>query len=165
MWHMPRMRSCPAPLLLLWATLSLAAAATSPLALPPSALLTVTGSASAQGVTLQVRPTHANAPLSVSAVSLAVDGLSATASRQPDGSWYASRPAQTGKTAAPVDGKLDVFVTHDGIREVISGTLPASAAATTEAGAALRNHKQMLWWVLNIAIVMVAAIAISRRTS
>ena len=29
----------------------------------------------------------------------------------------------------------------------------------------LRDHKQMAWWILNITIVLIAAIAISRRLS
>jgi hypothetical protein len=149
-------------LLLLGASLACAAQAVSPFTLPPSALLTVSGSHSAQGITLQVRPTHADAALAVSAVSVTLDGLSSSASRQADGSWYAPWPT---KPASQPHAKLDVFVTHDGIREVLSGTLAAVPAATPAGAGALQNHKQMLWWVLNIAIVMVAAIAISRRMS
>ena len=29
----------------------------------------------------------------------------------------------------------------------------------------LGDHKQLAWWILNIAIVLIAAIAISRRLS
>jgi hypothetical protein len=29
----------------------------------------------------------------------------------------------------------------------------------------MRDHKQLAWWILNIAIVLIAAIAISRRMS
>ncbi len=62
---------------------------------------------------------------------------------------------------------LDLLISHDGIREVINGKLPAPAAGTASRSAAglLRDHKQMAWWILNVAIVLIAAIAISRRTS
>ena len=67
-------------------------------------------------------------------------------------------------------GKLEVLVTHDGIQEVLSATLPPSATSggTADAGhtgSVLRDHKQLAWWVLNITVVLIAALAISRRTS
>ena len=64
--------------------------------------------------------------------------------------------------------RLDLLISHDGIRELISGKLAAPAAAGAARGTAaglLRDHKQMAWWILNIAIVLIAAIAISRRMS
>jgi hypothetical protein len=130
-----------------------------PLSLTPSAQVTLEGSATAAGLTLRPRATVAGAPLNVTELSVAIDGASVTATRQADGSWIAPR----GKAAGA--GKLEVFVTHDGIREVLSGTLPAIAAgnAAAEGGSLLRDHKQMAWWILNIGIVLIAAIAISRR--
>jgi hypothetical protein len=130
-----------------------------PLSLTPSAQLTIDGTASASGLTLRPRATVAGAVLSVNDLSVAIDGASVTAARQADGSWTAPR----GQAAAG-GGKLEVFVTHDGIREVLSGTLPAIAAGDAAQGSnLLRDHKQMAWWILNIGIVLIAAIAISRR--
>ena len=59
------------------------------------------------------------------------------------------------------------MVAHDGIREVFDGTVAAAAAAPVAAGGSglLRDHKQLTWWILNIAIVLIAVIAISRRMS
>jgi len=70
--------------------------------------------------------------------------------------------------APAAGGQLEVAVTHDGIRELLSGKLPAAhagAAAPAAGTGATGVHKQIVWWILNVLIVFVAAIAISRRTS
>ncbi len=144
-----------------------AAADTPTLTITPSAQVTLAGSATPAGLTLRARPTSAG-PLSISAMSITLDGASAPATRQGDGSWYAPLPPPTapGK-GAPAPGKLEILVVHDGIREVLNGTLhSAPVGATAPAGGGLlHDHKQLSWWILNIAIVLIAAIAISRRTS
>lgn len=145
-----------------------AAAADTPiLTITPSAQVTLAGSATPAGLTLRARPTGTG-PLSISAMSITLDGASAPATRQGDGSWYAPLPPPPapGK-AAPAAGKLEILVVHDGIREVLNGTLhSAPVGATAPAGGGLlHDHKQLSWWILNIAIVLIAAIAISRRTS
>jgi hypothetical protein len=68
---------------------------------------------------------------------------------------------------SPGEHHLAVTVGHDGIRELLEGKFtPAAAAAPASGLSALGgNHKQLLWWILNIGIVLVAAIAISRRMS
>src|SRR5580693_4140440 len=138
------------------ATVALAAAAAdSPsLAISPSAQVTLAGSATAAGLTLRARPTAAG-PLNISAMSITLDGASAPATRQGDGSWYAPLPpAPPGGKAGPAPGKLEILVVHDGIREVLNGTLhssPIGAAAPT-GGGLLHDHKQLSWWILNIAI-------------
>jgi hypothetical protein len=49
---------------------------------------------------------------------------------------------------------------------VLDGTIAtAAAAAPAAAGGPLHAHQQLLWWILNITIVFIAAIAISRRMS
>lgn len=138
-----------------------AAAAQAPsVSIAHSAQLTLQGSATSSGLSLRVRPTLTGAALVVSDLSVSVDGHAAAATRQPDGSWFVPLP-QASRAAG---GKLEVFVFHDGIREVLSGQLPAPAAGGAGASV-LRNHQQLAWWILNIAIVLVAALAISRRMS
>ena len=56
---------------------------------------------------------------------------------------------------------VEIIVPHDGIREILSGKMSVTEA--TSASSLLGNHKQMAWWILNIVIVLVAAMAISRR--
>ena len=133
-----------------------------------SALLAVEAAPTSGGLALRVRRATGEAPLVVDDVSVTIDGTSEPAMARPDGSWFAARPAgvqDAGKT-------LEVNVGHDGIHEVLSGRLPPSAAAGGTAPAASGagglisgSHKQLFWWILNIAIVAIAAIAISRRTS
>jgi hypothetical protein len=142
-----------------------AAAAATPaqfLPIAQSAQLALEGRAAPAGVTLRLRATVPGAAVSVTDVSVSLDGLSATARRQADGSWFVPlAPARLAR-----GGKLDVFVLHDGIREVLSGTLPAPPAGSSGSGkGVLGQHKQLAWWILNIAVVLVAAIAISRRMS
>jgi hypothetical protein len=132
--------------------------------LAQSAQLTLEGGATPAGLTLRIHAATAAAPVSVTEVSVSIDGASAPAVRQADGSWFVPLPAA--RTAR--GGKLEVFVRHDGIREVLSGTIALPAAGSAReggAGAVLRDHKQMAWWILNIAVVLIAAIAISRRMS
>jgi len=45
-----------------------------------------------------------------------------------------------------------------------AGNAPGAGSAPGSGGL-LRGHKQMAWWILNIGIVLIAAIAISRRMS
>jgi hypothetical protein len=114
-------------------------------------------------LTLRARRASGPLPLAVSALTLSVDGHSVSATAHGDGTWTASWPAG----AAAGEGKFEAVLAHDGIRELLSGTLPAGAAAPSSTGAEglLGNHKQMAWWILNIAIVLIAVIAISRRMS
>jgi len=109
-----------------------------------------------------VRPNSGTTPLTVSEFSVLLDGKSVPAAARPDGTWLVPLPAP-----AP-GGQLEVAVTHDGIRELLSAKLPAAhagAAAPAAGTGATGVHKQIVWWILNVLIVLVAAIAISRRTS
>src|SRR5437868_6334430 len=86
--------------------------------------------------------------------------------RRADGSWFVPL-----SNALLADDRLEVVVAHDDIREVLGGRITvagAGSAAAHHAGgtaSVLRDHKQMAWWILNITIVLIAAIAISRRLS
>jgi hypothetical protein len=131
-----------------------------------SALLAVDAAPAAGGLALRVRRAGGETPLQVSDVAVKIDGRSEPARLQSDGTWLVPRPAgakDAGKT-------LEVTIGHDGIHEVLSGRLAAAASApgsvTSGAASALSSsHKQLAWWILNIVIVMIAAIAISRRMS
>jgi hypothetical protein len=131
-----------------------------------SALLSVDAAPTAGGLVLRVRRATSDAPLAVSEVAVTIDGKGEPATARSDGNWFVARPAgvqDAGKT-------IDVTVGHDGIHEVLSGRLVPSAGvaspAPPAAGTGLSSsRKQLLWWILNIAIVLIATIAISRRTS
>ena len=142
-----------------------AAPALAPLA--HSALLTVDAAPRAGGLALRVRRASGQAPLVVNDLTVTIDNKSEPATANPDGSWIVPRPV----TAQDAGKTIEVTVGHDGIHEVLSGRLAASAGAGSgPAGSGTANlirssHKQLFWWMLNIAIVAIAAIAISRRMS
>jgi hypothetical protein len=131
-----------------------------------SALVTLEAGPAAAGLLLRLRHTADQTPLSVTDLTVSVDGRSELAMRREDGSWFVPL-----SNAAITDNQLEVVVAHDGIREVLSGRISVpgagSGSARNPSGAAsvLRDHKQMAWWILNITIVLIAAIAISRRLS
>jgi hypothetical protein len=131
-----------------------------------SALLAIDAASTAGGVTLRVRRAAEGTPLTVNEVAVRIDGRSEPATPHADGSWFLARPPgslDAGKT-------IEVTVGHDGIHEVLSGRLASSSgesgpASSGAAGGLSSSRKQLLWWILNIAIVAIAAIAISRRMS
>jgi hypothetical protein len=129
-----------------------------------SALVTLEAGPTAAGLVLRLRHTADQTPVSVTDLTVSVDGKSQLATRRADGSWFVPLSG-----AALANEQLDVVVAHDGIREALSGRITVAGAGTPSArnGAAgvLRDHKQMAWWILNITIVLIAAIAISRRLS
>jgi hypothetical protein len=159
---------------LMQAGAAVAAASFTPLA--HSALVTLETASSASELTLRLQPTRGGA-LAVSNLAVAIDGQSAAVTRRGDDTWSVAWPPASGARG----GKLEVVVSHDGISEVLSGTLPPAAAGATAAGAAgaaaaaaaadaghislLRDHKQLAWWILNITVVLIAVVAISRRAS
>ena len=141
-----------------------AAPAVAPLA--HSSLLAVDAASAAGGLTLRVRRAAGAAPLLVSDVAVSIDKQSEAATQRPDGSWFVPRP----QGSQDAGKSIEVTIGHDGIHEVLSGRLASSPgdsgpARSGEGGAMSSSHKQLIWWILNIAIVAIAAIAISRRTS
>ena len=161
-----------------------AANVTPPAPVAQSPLVSLAAEGSAAGFTLELRRTAGTAPLVVTALTVSVDGERLPATRNADGSWSVAWP----RAGAHRPGHLEVVAAHDGIRELLSGTLPASATAGPGGGGASgtggassasgaggasssgpaglwRAHKQLAWWVLNIGVVLIAAIALSRRMS
>jgi len=154
---MPLWRNVSA-LLLLWVLLGAAAAPESFAIIARSAQVVMQGARTANGVALRfARPD--GAALNVTAISGSVDGRHVGDARQADGSW-ALGPLPAGAA------RVEVSVDHDGIREQLSGALPGSAPGAGAAEARRGpNHKQLLWWILNIGIVLIAVLAVSRRMS
>jgi hypothetical protein len=127
-----------------------------------SALLTLSGTAEPAALRLAVRRSAEQAPLVITEFTAAIDGKPATATRAADGSWSVPLVSLTAG-----EHQLAVTVGHDGIRELLEGRFNPNAAVAPAAGVSGLggNHKQLLWWILNIGIVLVAVLAISRRMS
>ncbi len=132
-----------------------------PAPLAHSAQLSLEGASMPGALILRVRGAG-GAAVDPAEVSVAVDGRELPASARADGTLRVGLPA--GSTAPAV--QLDVTVSHDGIRELLSARLPVEHAAAPAADAHAGGtgvHSQLLWWALNIGIVFVAVLVISRR--
>ena len=134
-----------------------------PAPLTHSALLTLEGAAAPGVLVLRVRSNTPGSVLSVSDFRVVLDGKELPVTARADGAWRAPLPAD----AAAGAGQLEVRVTHDGVTEVLNAqvALANAAAPAASPGVLAGAHKQIVWWVLNIAIVLIAALVISRRTS
>jgi hypothetical protein len=130
-----------------------------------SALVTVEGMTTADTLVLRVLRTADLKPLAGVELSVSVDGHSVPVTARPEGTWGVALRDLT--TKAPAG--LSLVVAHDGVREVLDGRLPGGAAAAppsqSAGGASTLIHKQMAWWILNVLIVLIGVIAVSRRMS
>jgi hypothetical protein len=131
------------------------ATASNPPPLAQSALLTVRASVTNDWLTLHIEHSDNQSPVVSKDVTVSVAGHAAPVMAGGNGT-YTIPVRQLGSSTQPV---LDIIVGHDGIREILSGKLALPAAPAPSEG----SHKQMLWWVLNIAIVFAAAMFLSRK--
>jgi hypothetical protein len=121
-----------------------------------SALLSVDGTVTADALRLGIRRVSDKSPVSSNDVAVTVDGRNETVTREGDGYEV---PINDLRGDAAKD--VEIIVGHDGIREIVSGKVALAEGASADG--LLRDHKQVAWWILNIVIVLVAAIALSRR--
>ena len=122
-----------------------------------SALLTLSAAPADHGLSLQVARVSDHRPIvGPGSVTVTLDGHSVPVTAQPDGTYLISTRAQSGGAHS-----LGVVVSHDGIRELLTGTVtvPQQHSALD----LLEGHGMFAWWVLNIAVVLIAVIVISRR--
>ena len=129
-----------------------------------SALVSVEGVVAADTLVLRVRRTADQQPLAGAELTVTADGHSVPMTARPEGTWGV--PV---KDLPKPPGKLAITVAHDGVREVLDGRLPGGATAAppsqSAGGARTLIHKQMAWWILNVVIVLIGVIAVSRRMS
>lgn len=124
-----------------------------------SALLTIDGTATPEALQLNIRRISDKSLVSGDDVSVTVDGKSETVTRATGGAYEVPIDGLRGDN---VGKDVEIIVGHDGIREILTAKV-STAAEASSAGGLLRDHKQVAWWILNIVIVLIAAIAISRR--
>jgi hypothetical protein len=124
-----------------------------------SALLTLDAIGTDAGLALRIRRANDQGLINSNDVTVAIDGRNQPLKRQADGTFLVSTPDVRGAG----EREIEVVVGHDGIREVLTGkvSLPEATATTS----LLRDHKQQAWWILNVVIVIIAAVAWSRRKS
>jgi hypothetical protein len=122
-----------------------------------SALLTLTAAPSDHALSVRVtRIADHRLIVGSGSVTASLDGHSVPVTAQPDGSYLISTRDQSGG-----DHSLGVVVSHDGIRELLNGTV--TVPQRRSALDVIQGHGMFAWWVLNIAVVLIAVIVISRR--
>lgn len=89
-------------------------------------------------------------------VTATLDGHGVPLGAGADGTYLLSTKGQSGGSHS-----LSVVASHDGIRELLTGTvvLPEQRSVLDS----LEGHGMAAWWVLNIAVVLIAVVVISRR--
>jgi hypothetical protein len=122
-----------------------------------SALLSIDGRATADALQLGIRRMSDKSLVSSDDVSVTVDGRTESVTRANGGGYEVPINALRGDGARDVE----IVVGHDGIREILAGKVSVAAAASADS--LWRDHKQVAWWILNIVIVLIAALALSRR--
>jgi hypothetical protein len=124
-----------------------------------SALLTIDATPTNDGLALHIKHAGNQIPIDGRDVTVSVDGKSQPVTPLPEGTFTLATKD------LPGDGQrqFDIVVAHDGIREILTGkvTLP-KVGSTLDLW---RDHKQMAWWILNVAVVLIAVMAFSRRQS
>jgi hypothetical protein len=135
------------------------AAQTVPTVVARSALLALTAAPSNQALTLQVsRLSDHELIVGPGNVTVAIDGHALPVTAQPDGRYVVSMRDQDAGAHS-----LSVVVSHDGIRELLTGTV--TVVQHRSVLDALQSHGMSAWWVLNVAVVLIAVLIISRRRS
>jgi hypothetical protein len=130
----------------------------SPVQIAKSALLTVEGTPTPQTLDLRLHKISDKSLVSADDVNVTVDGRSETVTRVNVDTYQIPADSFRGSGAHEVE----ITVPHDGIREILAGKVILPEGGTSATGL-LGDHKQMAWWILNIVIVLIAAVAISNR--
>jgi hypothetical protein len=147
-----------------WAHAPACAADTAPAPAAPipvahSALLTINATPTQDGLALHILHAGNQIPIDGRDVTVTVDGKDQPVTAEPEGTFLLS----TKDFGDGGERQIDITVAHDGIREILTGKI--TVPKTSSASDLWRDHKQMAWWVLNIAVVLVAVLAFSRRSS
>lgn len=123
-----------------------------------SALLTLTAAPTDHALVLQVSRTSDHRPIvGPGNVTATLDGHRVPVTARLDGTYLVSTRDQSAG-AHP----LTVAVSHDGIRELLTGTVTVPQQQSFFD--MLEGHGMFAWWVLNIAVVLIAVLIISRRS-
>jgi hypothetical protein len=138
-----------------------AAAAENPahIDLAHSAQLTVDAQETPDAVTLWVRHATDKKLVDTKDVTVSIEGKNQVVTRRSDGSFSFPSDDLRGKEAKPVQ----LVVGHDGIRELLDGQLPPPPEGI--ATGLLGSHNQLWWWVINIGVLFIGVLALSRRKS
>ncbi len=122
-----------------------------------SALLSLSAEPSDHALALQVSRLSDHRLIAGPGVLTAtLDGHTVPVTAQPNGTYI----LPTGGESAGAHS-LSVVVSHDGIRELLTGTVTVPQQQSFLD--VLQGHGMSAWWVLNIAVVLIAVLVISRH--
>jgi len=124
-----------------------------------SAQLSVEALVGNDTVTLWIRRANDKKPIDSKDVTVSINGKTQIVTRRTDGSYTFPTDDLRGKEARPVE----IIVGHDGIREVLSGQLPP--ALESSGTSLLGTHNQLWWWIINIGVLLIGVLALSRKKS
>ncbi len=138
-----------------------AAAADNPahIDLAHSAQLTVDAQETTDSVTLWIRRAADKKVVDTKDVTVSIAGKNQVVTRRTDGSFSFPNDDLRGKDVKPVQ----LIVGHDGIRELLDGQLPPPPEGITSG--LLGSHNQLWWWVINIGVLFIGVLALSRKKS
>jgi hypothetical protein len=125
-----------------------------------SALLTINATVAPDGLVLHILHASNQIPIDGRDVTVTVDGKNQPLTVEPETGNFLLPTKDIGEG----ERQLDITVAHDGIREILTGKVALPKASGITAGWD-SSRKQMAWWVLNIAVVLIAVLAFSKRSS
>jgi hypothetical protein len=125
-----------------------------------SADLIINASPTSDGLELHILHAANQIPIDGRDVTATVDGKSQPLTVEKEVGTFLLPAKDLGEG----ERQLEITVAHDGIREILSGKV-AIPKSSTSGGLWDSSRKQMLWWVLNIGVVLVAVLAFSKRSS
>jgi hypothetical protein len=125
-----------------------------------SALLTINATPTPDGLLLHILHASNQIPIDGRDVTITVDGKSQPLTVEQETGTFLLPAKDVGEGQR----QLEITVAHDGIREILTGkvTIPKTSSSS---GPWDSTRKQMLWWVLNIGVVLIAVLAFSKRSS
>jgi hypothetical protein len=122
-----------------------------------SAQLTLTAASSDHTLSLRVTRVSSHQPIAgPGRVTASLDGHAVRLAAGPDGTYLLSLRHESGGAH-----ELGVVVAHDGIRELLTGTVTVPRQQSIIDS--IQSHGMSAWWVLNVAVVLIAVLVISRR--
>jgi hypothetical protein len=125
-----------------------------------SAQLTLEAAESADTVTFWIRRAADKKLLDGKDIVVSIGGRNQSLTGHSDGSYTFPTDDLRGKEPKAVE----MIVGHDGIREILDGQLPPPPEKPSITGM-LGGHGQLAWWIINIGVVLIGVIALSRKKS
>jgi hypothetical protein len=128
-----------------------------------SALLIVDGTAAADSLQLKIRRASDGTLINGGDIKVTVDGKSEPVTHENGGNYEVPINDLRADSSRDSPRDVDMIVPHDGIREILSSKVTVTEAPS--GAGLLGDHRQITWWILNIVIVFIAAMIITRKKS